>query len=128
MDLKKEVVEFRDGSKVTVAEATWSVSIRLQELEEQASKAPREDPSEQIFHLLVYPKLLACSSGDVPDLETALMMPSSEIDRWYFAVKRINPDWFVALEQAAKLAESKELESETISKKGKKPIGSTPSS
>lgn len=116
MELKREVVEFRDGTKLTVTEANWAISMRLQELEEQAVKSPLEDVSQQTFNLVIYPKLAACSSGDVPSLQEALEMPSTELDKWYFAVKRLNSDWFVTLEQASK--------EEVTKKKGKKPIES----
>jgi len=117
MELKREVVEFRDGTELTVIEANWAISMRLQELEALAVKSPLEDDAQQTFNLVIYPKLAACTSGKVPSLQEALEMPSTELDKWYFAVKRLNPDWFVVLERASKEAVTK--------KKGKKPIEST---
>lgn len=118
MKLNQEVVKFRDGTELTVTEANWAVSIKLQELEEQANKNPPEDAKLRAFSLALYPKLLACSSGIVPSMEEALEMPSTELDKWYFAVKRINPDWFTALDEA----EAKEA---ALEKKEKTPIKST---
>ena len=68
--------------------------MRLQALEKQAIENPVADMDQQTFNKGLYPKLLACSSGDVPTLEDALQMPSTELDKWFFAVKRLNPDWF----------------------------------
>jgi len=114
ISLKSEVVRFRDDSELVVTEATWPVAMHLQELQEHAEANPLEDTVSQIFNVVIYPKLAACSTGAVPDLETALSMPSTEVDKWYFAVKRINPDWFEALEKMseemiARAAEKKEL-------------------
>jgi len=120
MKLNSEVVEFRDGSKLTVTEATWSIAMHLQELEEQADKSPLEDLTNQIFNVVIYPKLAACSLGAVPSLQEALEMPSTEIDKWYFAVKRINPDWFTAIQKM-----SEKLEAAANEKKEPKPIEST---
>ena len=109
MILNTEIVTFRDGTKVVVSEATWSISMKLQELEAQATKdlegITLENVSDGIFQTLVYPKLLACSSGDVPTLAQALEMPSTELDKWYFAVKRVNPDWFETVEAEVESAE-----------------------
>jgi hypothetical protein len=122
MELNHEVVKFRDGTKVTVTEANWAVSMKLQELEEQATKNPLEDSKLQTFNLVLYPKLLACSSGKVPSLQEAIDMPSSELDRWYFAVKRMNPDWFVPSAPPATDVKAGEA---PLEKKEKKPIKST---
>ena len=104
-----ETVEFRDGTKITVSEATWMISMKLQNLQEQAGKEPLTDPNEEIFHTLVYPKLASCSTGDVPDYATAKDWPSSELDKWYFAVRRVNPDWFAPdIAEAGTEAESAE--------------------
>jgi hypothetical protein len=116
MNLNHEVVKFRDGTKLTVTEANWAVSIRLQELEEQATKNPLEDIKQQTFGLMVYPKLAACSSGKVPTIQEAFEMPSVELDKWFYAAKRMNPDWFPDLQPTP----------DAKQKKAKKPIESTP--
>jgi hypothetical protein len=120
MELNREVVTFRDGTELTVMEANWAATMRLQELEEQAGETPLADIQEQIFNLAIYPKLVACSSGAIPTLQEALAMPTSELDKWYFAVKRINPTWFEALEEA-----SRKNREEYLAKKGRKRTKST---
>lgn len=124
MKLNSESVKFRDGSKLVVMEAAWAASIRLQDLENEARKAPLVDASDNIFNLYVYPKLAACSTGNVPTMKAALLMPSAELDKWYNAVKRVNPDWFVALQQAQDAVDKDGVEAEIAAKKGKKPTGS----
>jgi len=124
MELKRETVKFRDGTKLTVIEANWAVSLKLQELEEQASAAPLEDPKSQRFNLLVYPKLAACSSGQVPSMQEALEMPSTELDKWFLAVKNLNSDWFEILTTPEEVDGSPKA----LAKKGKKPTESTPGS
>jgi hypothetical protein len=123
MELKRETVKFRDGTKLIVTEANWAASIKLQDLEEQAKATPLEDPISQRFNLLVYPKLAACSSGKVPSMQEGLAMPSVELDKWFLAVKRLNPDWFMLVPD--KLIEESP---EALAKKGKKPTESTPDS
>lgn len=120
MELNREVVTFRDGTELTVMEANWAATMRLQELEERAGETPLADIQEQIFNLAIYPKLVACSSGTIPTLQEALAMPTSELDKWYFAVKRINPTWFEALEEA-----SRKNREEYLAKKGRKRTKST---
>jgi hypothetical protein len=117
MNLNREVVTFRDGTELTVMEANWAVSMRLQELEEQAEKNPLEDVKQQTFNRWIYPKLAACSSGTVPSMQDAFEMPSTELDKWFFAVKRVNLDWFP--EPVPATEEGKR-------KKVKKPIESSP--
>ena len=120
MELKSEVVELRDGRKITVTEANWSADVHLSELERAASKKEEKDPSKQFYIVAVYPKLAACSSGEVPTEEEAFGMPTIEHEKWYAAAKRINPSWFVPMEEAAK-----KLTDEALKKKETKQTKST---
>ncbi len=123
--LATETVVFRDGSTLTGTEATWLEDARMLELEEVAKLANKpeleaafgqptasdedevsafgkltpEQRKIQYFRLNVYPKLAGCSTGDVPDMETAGKMPSSELNKWYRAAHRCNPDWFAMFDQ-----------------------------
>ena len=120
MERKSEVVEFRDGSKLTVTEANWAISLKMQDLMEDAEKHPKEDLSAQAFNSFMWPRLFACSTGDVPNFEAALELPESELNVWFFAVRRVNPDWFPT-EEDLKLSITEKHE-----KKGRKRTGSTP--
>ncbi len=130
--LASEKVEFRDGTSLTVSEATWLEDTKLLEYEDAArltndvelKKAEgrtlsRIEQKVQFFRLNIYPKLAACSSGDVPSEEEARQMPSSELNRWYAACKRVNPDWFSVFEQA--MNQTAEQLAEEQKKSGKKP-------
>jgi hypothetical protein len=99
MELKSEVVKFRDGTSLTVTEANWDMSMRLQQKEEQASKDKLESSARQLFHVLIYPKLEACSTGQVPTETEAYDMPATELNEWYIAAQRVNGHWFKELEE-----------------------------
>lgn len=120
MDLLSEVVELRDGKKITVTEANWPADICFGELERIARENPDKDPSRQFYNLMIYPKLAACSSGDVPVQEEAYLMPSVLHEKWYAAAKRLNPNWFDPLEKAAE-----KLTAEALKKKETKRTRST---
>jgi hypothetical protein len=90
--LDLETVELRDGSQITVVAADRpSVLMKLHRLEGEAEKGPRADSvSAETFRLLYYPRLAACSLGDVPTLEEARSeWPTSELDKWYQAWRRL---------------------------------------
>lgn len=117
MKLNSEVVKFRDGTKLTVTEANWAITMKLQELEEQANQHVPEDIHLQSLNTL-YPRLAACSSGKVPTFQETADMPSRQVDVWFFAVRRINPDWFAPVDGEAEGEAS-------LEKKEKKPIESS---
>ena len=96
MQLNSETVKFLDNSEILVTEADFPVSIKLQQMQEDAEKKPIEDAFQQEFNKL-YPTLAACSSGDVPSFEKMFEMLGTspdDVDNWYRAVRRLNPDWF----------------------------------
>jgi len=126
MELNREVVTFRDGTELTVTEATWGSTLMLQELEEQARVDPLPDPKDNAFQAAIWPKLRACSSGTVPSFEEALMMPATELDKWYNAAKQVNPDWFLALDAIADLAATQaEIDEALVAKKEPTPTKSS---
>jgi len=120
MELKSETIEFRDGTKLTVTEANWPADVKVSEMEREAENNPRKDNQRQFYAMAVYPKLAACSTGDIPTEEQAFLMPSAEHDKWYNAAARVNPNWFDPLEKAAK-----QLSTEAMKKKEKKRTKST---
>lgn len=99
---KEEVIEFRDGSKLTISESNWDIGMKLARLVEEAEKLEvLEDQSAQLFRVGVYPKLIAPVIKGTPlTEEQARAMPESELDLWYEAVKRINPKWFAVAADA----------------------------
>jgi hypothetical protein len=123
MDLKKEVVTFRDGSKVTVCEENHTIANVLIDLEnktnaelqaegELAVKEKREPDFTKWGWSVLYNKMAACSTGDVPTLEESEQWPSVEVDKWYAAARRINPQWFKPLDDLK--------DAEVTKKKGRK--------
>jgi hypothetical protein len=134
MELNSEVVEFRDGTKLTVTEANWETDMRVGVMENDAQRRMEElihnrdtsaplsesEISWSAFIQGIYPKLAACSTGAVPSEEEAYHMPSTERDKWYDAAHRLNSHWFVALDAATARMENPE-------KKGRKRTASTKS-
>lgn len=118
-----EVVEFRDNTSVTVTERNWETDARIVALETEAEQNPLEDQQRQFFHLYVYPKLAACSTGDVPSEEDAYDMPSGEREKWWDAAKRVNPKWFAPMEEAAE-----KITAEMLKKKETRRTKSMPAS
>jgi len=101
---KPETVELRDGSTITVLPADVpSILMKLHRLESEAEKGPQADSvSAETFRLIYYPKLAACSTGDVPTMnEARAEWPTSELDKWYQAARRVNSRLFLPLEEIA---------------------------
>lgn len=99
-----ETVTFRDGSKITVVPAQVpSVLMKLHRMESEAAQGrPAESVSTETFRMLYYPRLAACSTGDVPTaVQARVEWPASELDRWYQAARRVNPQLFLPLEEIA---------------------------
>jgi hypothetical protein len=120
-----EVVEFRDGSSLTLAEARGlpSFILRWVELEDQAVKNPSEDKDFQAFRTYVYPRMAACViEGNVPPADEVWRWPTVERLKWYNGARRTNSDWFLPLEGEAEQA-LKEKEKEQKKKGARKPAG-----
>jgi len=116
MQLKTEVVTFRDKKQVTVSEENWNIGTLLTKLNEDAAKEPVDNVNDQVFRQVFYPKLAACSSGDVPSEEEAKQMPSMELDKWYEAVRRVNPQWFAGIDA---LMSKQDVEKKKVRKRRK---------
>ena len=98
---KTKKITFSDGSTITVSEATWNISMKLSAIEKNAKESPHPDPDAQLFRLAFYPKLIACVVyGDFPSEEEARSMPETDLDKWYSAVKEMNPRWFAVIDEA----------------------------
>ncbi len=118
--LASETVEFSDGTSLVVREATWLEDAALVELEGQAAevnhaeiqKASEEGreltATEKKVHFFrhdIYPKIAAPASGDVPSEGEARQMPASQLNKWYAAARRVNPDWFAVFDLARSKAD-----------------------
>jgi hypothetical protein len=116
----QQVVTFGDGSQITVLSANRpSVLRRLSRLDAQVSQeAPSENIRTETFRVLYYPKLAACSIGDVPSPQEARVdWPEAELNHWYEAVYAVNPEWFKPLEQ---IAEQNQARAQKAEKKRKR--------
>jgi hypothetical protein len=127
LQLKQEVVEFRDGSKITLSESDWPMSMRLSELENEISLRSFDDPKNQLFAVVFYPKMAACvTSEPVPGLDEVLPTngntgwPLTELNKWYEAARRVNPDWFAGLDQIGEAAPKSEEEIKKKTRRNRK--------
>lgn len=112
---KKEsrALAFRDDTQIQVhaSRDLPSFMIRLHRLEQEAEDNPPADPNEISFRLIFYPKIAACSTGDVPSADQAVLFPRIELARWTTIVMEQNPQWFEVLqEKASALEKQKEIE------------------
>jgi hypothetical protein len=98
--LNREKVKFRDGSHVIVYEENQMMADYITALEEAAENYPHPDIPRQLFRKWYYSKLIACSVGDVPTDEQARAMPSIELNKWIDAVRKVNPNWFINLDNS----------------------------
>jgi hypothetical protein len=115
-----EVVQFRDGTTITIHENRGMPSflLRLFELEQHAIDHPLEDIQAQVFHSSFYPKMAGCVNGSkIPDVQTALLWPRSELNKWFTAARRLNADWFTALDQVSQAAEDQKSEKKSKRKR-----------
>jgi len=90
-------------------------------VEEKGKDITDSEINRLTFNQSFYSKLAACSTGDVPTEEEAYLMPSVEREKWYAAVRNVNPQWFVAIDALVKKVEDAEAAEE---KKRKKQIAS----
>ena len=109
-DPKSEEIIFRDDTKITVYETLDmpSFMLALHRFEQEAEDHPPANPDEVAFRVLIYPKIAACSKGDVPNAGDACQFPRMELAKWSDAAMRLNPDWFSPIMEAAETIEKKE--------------------
>jgi hypothetical protein len=123
--LKSKVVEFVDSDGkvvgcVTVTQATFLSDQLLDEMQQAALEQNEAEvkalgektltPEQVKVHAVryaIYPKMAACSSGDVPTLEDVIYrMPITESDKWWNAAKEINPSWFEVFADIEKMSDA----------------------
>lgn len=92
-------VSFSDGSTVVVHDGNVpSIILKLNDLERDAVFInPRDTAGKQAYAVTFYSKFAACSTGDVLSEDEARLLPSEEQDKWYVAVKTVNPHWYEAV-------------------------------
>jgi hypothetical protein len=98
--------KFSDGRQVIVQEANWDIAaVRDRIVEEVIARRgelkEKGDPELLYFHEFYYSSLASCSTGDVPDLQSAFHLPADDLDGWYQAVMDTNPQWFLETDQSA---------------------------
>lgn len=97
IECKTEQVTLRDGTSLVISEENWLTGVKLLRLQKASNDATDTHPDleREYFRLYTYPKLCAAIvKGEPPTEEEAIMMPASELDKWYTAVKSLNPHWF----------------------------------
>jgi hypothetical protein len=63
------------------------------------AKDSREQ-AQRYLETLVYPSLVACTTGDVPTLEEFINdIPATDSEEWIIAARELNPRWFLLGEQ-----------------------------
>lgn len=96
-----EMVTFIDETSLVVVDANVPSGImKIRDLENDPGPPDRplvEGLESEIFKTVFYPKLAACSAGKVPDRLEAQNWPTEELNKWYDAVNRVNPQWFKPL-------------------------------
>jgi hypothetical protein len=134
MDFKQrsKQVDFLDSEGVVIG----SLTIRRFTLADDQTRAEYEEAAEQInkaekesgeltdsqlkrqnFRMNIYPRLMACSDGDVPDEDTAFTMPGAELYKWFDAAKEVNPEWFRVFDELAEAYRKSKAEGEKAKKK-----------
>lgn len=111
-------VIFRDESRVLVHATNDSPSymMRLFRLETEVEDNPPLDSNEIYFQMMIYTKLAACSTGDVPTAAEAYRFPRPELTKWMNAAVEKNKSWFDPILQVGEKA-LREREKETVKKK-----------
>lgn len=96
------VLEFRDGSSLTVKSSKLASSLRkLFILDRQANQFLLDNPTavQEFSRMKVYAKMACCSVGDVPSYFEIGEWPAVELQRWYEVVLRLNPHLFLTPEE-----------------------------
>jgi hypothetical protein len=95
---RKQDVEFRDGSTITLHETCDlpSYVLRLVELEKGAEAMQDVPADESSFRNYIYPKIAACANGSkIPTADEVIdSYPKSEIAKWSAVAMQLNPNWF----------------------------------
>lgn len=123
-----EVVLQLGPRKIIVSEADYFSEYRLGSAVNLLLENPLEDVYAQGILINIYPGLVACSSGDVPQPGEFVKMGQPETRLWIDTARKLNPnvDWFSFLDEIEKNVNGQppteeqavEAEQEEIKKKG----------
>jgi hypothetical protein len=80
--------------KIVVYPATIPMDVKKSRLLRYALENPREDEDEQVAAMQFYPTMAACSKGDVPTIDEFMNISRDDLEDWYQAVDKLNPDGF----------------------------------
>jgi hypothetical protein len=87
-----------------------------------ASHADFDTEARKYLEVVLYPSLVACTTGQIPTLDEFInSVPAADTVAWTQAATRKNPTWFVKRQQLSPQAEAEALE-----KKGEPQISSSP--
>ncbi len=121
--LRKQTIEFKDTDgnlvgKIIVRQAALVHEQTLYDLRFEAKFRTTEHmkkigareltPGEIkriFFNEDIYPRLAACSEGDLPTEDEAFSMPSDYSIAWYNAAMFCNPEWFELFTKVGNLAD-----------------------
>lgn len=117
-DLETITVELSIGLTLVMSQSNWRISRKKARLELEAETNPLEEPDDQLFALNFYPLLAsAVTSENCPTIEQCLNdIPEQDLEIWYQASKKINPEWFVYMDAISDLMRQRES-SDTETKK-----------
>lgn len=87
------------GEKLTVYQASNAMdmerSFLIAEAQTQPSSGDTKDQFVYYMQTLLYPSLVACTTGNIPTWEEFLNnVPTDESNKWTDAARRMNPSWF----------------------------------
>jgi len=110
---KTETISLADGISITLSQATFPMSLRLTEIENEMKAAHAEEFTEGkeitsldnariIFDLFFYPKIAAAVvDKEVPSADEMYTWPMAEIEKVFAVAESLNPQWFEGLNKVA---------------------------
>ena len=106
--LARETIKFQGGKELVIYQENQVAAEYVMELERDCEENPHPDPKMAGFRKYFYSKLIACSIGDVPTEIEARYMPSTDLNNWIQAHRRLNPSWWINLDNALEVVDEAE--------------------
>lgn len=110
----------RDGREIRIHEThdLPSYVLRLIRLEVEAQNKADVPEEERTFRSFVYPKIAACTNGDVPAADEAVSLPRTDIFAWSSTAMTLNPKWFKPIfDEAEREAQKAEVQKKKRSRR-----------